>query len=70
MKKALQTQMRLSKIANISLTETDAMDILEERELVLLLTKELNNEQEGMSIEALEDFKDEHKKDNTRFSKE
>ena len=38
--------MRLSKIANISITETDAMDLLEERELISLLIKDLKKEAE------------------------
>jgi uncharacterized protein YlxP (DUF503 family) len=63
-KKVLQTQLRLSKIAHISITETDAMDLLEERELVLLLVKDLNNENDNVNLDTLE-MQDEHKKEDT-----
>lgn len=56
--------MRLSKIAHISITETDAMDLLEERELVLLLVKDLNNENDNVDLNTLE-MQDEHKKEDT-----
>lgn len=56
--------MRLSKIAHISITETDAMDLLEERELVLLLVKDLNNENDNVNLDTLE-MQDEHKKEDT-----
>lgn len=51
--------MKLSKVAHISITETDAMDLLEERELVMLLVKDLNNENDNVDLEAL-GIKDEH----------
>jgi hypothetical protein len=40
------------------------MDLLEERELVLLLVKDLNNENDNVNLDTLE-MQDEHKKEDT-----
>lgn len=41
--------MRLSRIAKISVSETDDMTLLEEREFVNLLLKDLKDEKEAQS---------------------
>jgi hypothetical protein len=42
-------------MANISFTETDNMDILEERDLVSILIKEIENQSNSTSIESMGD---------------
>lgn len=51
--------MKLSKIANISITETDAMDLLEQKALVDLLIKELKAEQGEQDIMSQAEVLDE-----------
>lgn len=48
MKKAQQAQLRMSRIARISIQETDAMDIMEEREFINILVSDLEEEKQEM----------------------
>lgn len=56
--------MRLSKIANISITETDNMDVLEEKELINLLIKDLAHEEGTADIGDIDNASEYAKRNN------
>lgn len=48
MRKALQSQLRMSRIAKISLPATDSLSIMEEKILIDILIKDLEEEKEEL----------------------